>query len=65
VPQRFMPLMKDLIVSPEIYRYEKENQEWHRLSSDNNRITTNPFEVNTKVKLKFNPYSNYNPAVIW
>ena len=65
VPQRFMPLMKDLIVSPEIYRYEKETQEWHRLSSDNNRITTNPFEVNTKVKLKFNPYSNYNPAVIW
>ena len=65
VPQRFMPLMKDLIVSPEIYRYEKENQEWHRLSSDNNRITTNSFEVNTKVKLKFNPYSNYNPAVIW
>ena len=65
VPARFLPLMKDLIISKEIYLYDSDLQNWTRISSDNNKITTNPYSVNTKVKLKFKPFTRYNPALIW
>lgn len=65
VPKQFLPLMKDLIVSKEIYLYDPADQSYTRINSDNNKIKENPFDVNYKVKLKFTQYSRYNPALIW
>ena len=65
VPERFMPLMKDLIVSKEIYLYNSEDQTWQRILSNNNKVKTNPFDVNTKVKLKFAIPTRYNPSLLW
>jgi hypothetical protein len=65
VPDRFIDLIKDLIVSKEIYLYNQETQAWMRILSNNNKIKTNPFDVNTKVKLKFAIPTRYNPSLLW
>lgn len=65
VPNRFINLMKDLIVSKEIYVYDQSVQTWTRLSSDSNDVKENPYDVNTKVKLNFKTYSRYNPSLLW
>lgn len=65
VPDRFIDLIKDLIISKEIYLYNSDSQTWSRISSKNNKIKTNPFDVNTKVKLKFAIPTRYNPSLLW
>jgi hypothetical protein len=64
VPKRFMPLMFDLAISQEIYLFKGNNQ-WERLSSDNNKVNQNNFNTNEKVKLKFERHHRYNPSLLW
>jgi len=65
IPARYIALMKDLIISKEIYLYNSDAQTWMRILSNNNKIKTNPFDVNTKVKLKFAVPTRYNPSLLW
>ena len=65
IPARYIALMKDLIISKEIYLYNSDAQIWMRILSNNNKIKTNPFDVNTKVKLKFAVPTRYNPSLLW
>ncbi|HET8838046.1 MAG TPA: hypothetical protein VFM82_03540 [Flavobacteriaceae bacterium] len=65
VPQQFLPIIKDLIFSEEIYLYNPTEQNYTRVSSDGNNVKENPFDVNFKVKLKFKLYNRYNPSLIW
>lgn len=65
IPKEFLPLIKDLIVSKEIYLYDRENQDYIRVSSEKNRVKENPFSVNFKVDLKFKLHNRYNPSLTW
>ena len=63
IPERFYSLMRDLIMSKEIYSWDKENQVWKRLVSDKNKWTANGASVAYKVEYKFNEFSTYNPIL--
>lgn len=65
VKKEFLPLIKDLIVSEEIYLYDQSTQKYTRISSNRNRVRENPFSVNYKVDLNFVLYNRYKPSVLW
>lgn len=65
VPQRFYPMMKDLIFSPEILEWQKETQTWKRIYSDGNKWVANGAKNAYKVDYKFSDFNNYNPTLIW
>lgn len=68
VPERYISYISDLISSPEIYRYipgQTQENAWERLISDNNKNTIITGKDVYGVKLKFQRYYNYKPAVIW
>lgn len=64
VPQRFFPIIRDLIFSPEIYEWKKETQTWKRIYSDNNKLTESGAKAVYKFELKFKDFTNYNPSLL-
>lgn len=67
VPRNFISIMKDLIISPEIYIYSltEQGETWSRYYSGSNTIEINPVKTSQEVKIKLKPFTNYNPQVIW
>lgn len=63
VPEQYIDLIKDLIVSPEIYIYR--DGDWVRIYSGRNTIDRDPVKRAYAVKLKFNFEYRYNPSLLW
>lgn len=61
VPKEYMPLMQDLIFSPEIYIYR--DQEFNRFYSSGNTIEYLPSKRGQRIKVKLKPFNNYNPKI--
>lgn len=64
IPERFYPLMRDLILSPDIWIWQKETQSWKRIYSDGNKWVANGAKTAYKVDYKFSDFNNYNPALL-
>lgn len=62
VPQRFYPIIRDLIFSNEIYEWV--NNSWRRIYSDNNKLTESGAKAVYKFELKFKDFTNYNPSLL-
>ncbi len=65
VPRDFIPLIQDLIISPEIYIYDKDNDEYNKYYSSSNTVQSIPYKAGQKLKIKLKPFTNYNPQVLW
>lgn len=67
VPKRYVPLMQDLIISPEIYIYKITGNGvvWERYLSQNNTIEHNPAKNAQEVKIKLKPFERFNPQTLW
>jgi len=66
VPQRYFSIIRELIVSPEIYWYDKSNNwRWQRIINDNNSFETNNDRKFQEVSLSFIMPTNYNPQLSW
>lgn len=64
IPERFYPLMRDLIFSPDIWVFMKEENAWKKIYSDGNKWVQNGAKVAYKVEYKFSNFNNYNPSLI-
>lgn len=64
IPERFYPMMRDLILSPEIYEWQKVTQTWKRIYSDGNKWVHNGVKIAYKVEYKFSDFNNYNPSLL-
>lgn len=64
VPLNYIPLIKDLFVSPEIYLYLGGNK-WERILSDGNKLEINHYKRVYEINFKFKRIHNFNPSVIW
>lgn len=64
IPERFYPLMRDLIFSPDIWVFMKEENAWKKIYSDGNKWVQNGAKVAYKVEYKFSNFNNYNPRLI-
>jgi len=67
VPKAYIALMQDLIISPEIYIYSlgESGVEWTRYTSKNNTLEVNPAKNAQSVKIKLEPFNQFNPSIIW
>lgn len=67
VPIDYMPIMQDLVFSPEIYIYRLGGSGviWDRYYSGSNTLEVNPAKSAQEVKIKLKPFNNYNPQRIW
>jgi len=64
VPAKYLKLMQDLAVSPEIYIYTGGNT-WERIISKSNKV---PFASGKRVydvSFKFDRVTNFNPSTLW
>lgn len=67
VSRAYMPLMQDLIISPEIYIYRLSDGgfEWDRYYSGSNTVEFNPAKSAQEIKVKLKPFLNFKPTTIW
>lgn len=64
IPLKYMGLMKDLIVSPEIYLYTGSNT-WERIVQLGNKVPDISGKRVYEVSFKFEKATNFNPSVLW
>lgn len=67
VSRAYLPIIQDLIISPEIYIYRlgEGGIVWDRHYAGNNTIDVNPAKSAQEVKVKLKPFSRFKPALIW
>ena len=67
VPKRYIPLMQDLIISPNIniYTVTDSGVVWQRYYSTGNTIEYNPSKNAQEVKIKLKPFNKFKPKTIW
>jgi len=63
VPKEYIGLIKDLIVSPEIYKYDSGN--WIRISASKNNIERDNSKRAYSVRIKFDFNYRFNPTLLW
>jgi len=64
VPERYANIIRELIVSPEIYIYQSKNK-WKQIINNNNSFELNSDKKFQEVNLSFIQPINYNPQVLW
>lgn len=64
IQDRFYPLMRDLILSPDIWEWQKETQTWKKIYSDGNKWVRNGAKSSYKIDYKFSDFNNLNPSLI-
>lgn len=69
VPRRYMGLMTDLILSPEVYLYlnngSRDEKAWRRYFLKDNKIEEKRKSVAYNVNIKFTQDMNFNPSLVW
>lgn len=69
VPRRYIGLIKDLIVSKEVYIYlnngKRDELAWRRLWLKDNKIEEKRKSNAYNVAIKFTEEKNYNPSLLW
>jgi|GEM_PF-1220654 len=66
VPVRYIAIIRELIVSPEIYFYQPESEwKWTQIINDNNDFVYSLDKKINEVKLSFVQPMNYNPQTAW
>lgn len=63
IPKQYIGLIKDLIISPEIYTYR--DGEFERLRSNRNSITIDDNKRAYQVTIKFDLDYRFNPSLLW
>lgn len=64
IQDRFYPLMRDLILSPDILEWQKETQTWKKIYSDGNKWVRNGAKTSYKIDYKFSDFNNLTPSLI-
>jgi len=64
VESKYLPLILDLIVSPEVLLYKGSN-EWERVILSQNKVSENSFKRAYDVKLKLEKVVNFNSSLLW
>jgi len=64
IPSNYLPLIEDLIISPEVYIYTPE-EGYTRVTCANNNITQEPSKRAYNLKINFDFNYRFNPSVLW
>lgn len=64
VPFKWVPIIQDLLISPEVYIYTGANT-WGRITLEANKIRTNNYNKVIEVKIKYQKITNFNPSLLW
>jgi len=65
VPERYINIIRELIVSPEIYFYQPENRwKWTQIINNNNTFDYGLDKKINEVQLSFIQPTNYNPQIV-
>ena len=64
VPAKWLPIILDLIISPEVLLYTGSNT-WQRIVLDTNKIEENSYKKVYETKLNYKKVTNFNPSLLW
>jgi hypothetical protein len=64
VPAKWLPIILDLIISPEVLLYTGSNT-WQRIVLDSNKIEENSYKKVYETKLNYKKVTNFNPSLLW